>query len=263
MSKPLNVLVHGHMKEAADGVAVWSQYDEETFVRFWQFAYTGDYTAAKPEIVPTPQTQSGDCDETVKEPSPEDYPEPPPEPEPEPEPEYAMYDEPVMFDGFAYSRGTKKGKGTFTGPPKRDQLWKQFKKLDYDVPPPPPSSEELPSPSLMDHSEVFLSHARIYVLADYYDIEGLVVLSLKKLHRALINFELSRDRVDDVATVLDYCYANTVDKGGNQDRLRHLLTLYTACKVETMWPSTYFQEILERSGELSKAVIKNMLDRLD
>lgn len=245
MSKPLNTLVHGEMKEASDGVAVWPEVDEGTFVRFWEFAYTGNYTAAKPVIVPAPETQSSHHDEAREEPSPGDYPT-----------TEAEFD----FGVSRPQRANKSRRMPMTG---RDELWNQFKKLNYDVPPPPPSPEKMRSPSLMNHSEVFLSHARIYVLADYYDIEALMVLSLKRLHQALVGFELSRNRADDVTAVVDYCYGNTVDKGGNQDRLRYLLALYTACKVETMWPSTYFQEILERSGELSKAVIKNMLDRLD
>lgn len=265
MSKPLNALVHGEMKEASDGVAVWPEVDEGTFVRFWEFAYTGNYTAPKPAIVLALETQSSHHDEARKEPSPEEHPAPPAPParpvlEAEIDEEHVMSD---RFDRFGFSRPQRVNKSKRMPVTGRDELWNQFKKLNYHVPSPPPSPEKMRSPSLMDHSEVFLSHARIYVLADYYDIEALMVLSLKRLHQALVGFEFSRNRADDVTAVVDYCYGNTVDKGGNQDRLRHLLALYTACKVETMWPSTYFQEILERSGELSKAVIKNMLDRLD
>ena len=56
-SKPLEKLVKGGMKEAADGIAEWPEVDPETFFRFWQFTYTGDYTGAEPtEVPPTPPT---------------------------------------------------------------------------------------------------------------------------------------------------------------------------------------------------------------
>ena len=73
-SKALGVLVHGSMKEAVDMVAEWPDYDPDTFVRFWQFAYTGDYDDPEPtpvenaEPAPAPETADGaDSQCTVEE----------------------------------------------------------------------------------------------------------------------------------------------------------------------------------------------------
>ena len=43
-SKALNSLVNGEMQETLDGRATFEDLDDNTFVRFCQFAYTGDYT---------------------------------------------------------------------------------------------------------------------------------------------------------------------------------------------------------------------------
>lgn len=53
-SKPLSALVNGGMKEAEDAVVEWPEVDPETFIRFWQFAYTNDYAGAEPTPVLPP-----------------------------------------------------------------------------------------------------------------------------------------------------------------------------------------------------------------
>lgn len=39
--RKLNALVNGTMKEAQERRVIWSSTDEETFLRFSQYAYTG------------------------------------------------------------------------------------------------------------------------------------------------------------------------------------------------------------------------------
>jgi len=58
-SAPLAVLINGPMCEAKDGIATLDDIDEQTFVRFCEYAYMGDYTSAQNEIVPlTPDVVS-------------------------------------------------------------------------------------------------------------------------------------------------------------------------------------------------------------
>ena len=42
-SEPLNVLINGPMSEARQNYAVLKDVDEDTFLRFCQYAYTGNY----------------------------------------------------------------------------------------------------------------------------------------------------------------------------------------------------------------------------
>lgn len=44
-------MLNGHMKEATEGIVEWDDLGEDTFVRFGQYAYTGGYDAAEPDIL--------------------------------------------------------------------------------------------------------------------------------------------------------------------------------------------------------------------
>lgn len=60
LSKPLKALLTGSMKEAKEGRVVWDDVDEQTFVRFSQWAYVGDYDAGAPDIYLDHSTVSTD-----------------------------------------------------------------------------------------------------------------------------------------------------------------------------------------------------------
>ncbi|KAH6722047.1 hypothetical protein BKA61DRAFT_166843 [Leptodontidium sp. MPI-SDFR-AT-0119] len=51
LSGPLATLMNGSMCEALNGVATLEEVDEQTFVRFCEYAYRGDYTPAQQQIV--------------------------------------------------------------------------------------------------------------------------------------------------------------------------------------------------------------------
>lgn len=54
LSRALDVLINdscagaGKLEEARTGTITWRDVDEDTFLRFFQFAYTGDYSSATP-----------------------------------------------------------------------------------------------------------------------------------------------------------------------------------------------------------------------
>lgn len=50
-SAPLAALMNGLMPEATDGIATLEDIDEQTFVRFCEYAYMGDYTPAQRQLV--------------------------------------------------------------------------------------------------------------------------------------------------------------------------------------------------------------------
>ncbi len=51
LSKPLDRLINGHMSEAREQCALLEDMDEHIFVRFSEFAYTGNYVDAEPDII--------------------------------------------------------------------------------------------------------------------------------------------------------------------------------------------------------------------
>jgi hypothetical protein len=52
-SKALDILINGPMGEASEGKATFEDIEEDTFIRFCQFAYTGDYTTPDFTHIPT------------------------------------------------------------------------------------------------------------------------------------------------------------------------------------------------------------------
>jgi hypothetical protein len=50
-STALSSLVNGEMKEARDFHVTWESVDEETFIHFSQYTYTGDYDGAQSPLI--------------------------------------------------------------------------------------------------------------------------------------------------------------------------------------------------------------------
>jgi hypothetical protein len=109
-SKALDVLINGSIGEASIGKAVFKDVEEETFIRFCQFAYTGDYTTLDFTHIPaielpdisTPIAISYDASITDRDDGRSIKPEPVPEPAPElvPELEPDLAPDPAPVDDF-------------------------------------------------------------------------------------------------------------------------------------------------------------------
>ncbi|KAK6087793.1 hypothetical protein SCUP234_01432 [Seiridium cupressi] len=311
MSKVLNVTVNGScngaakFEEALTNVAVWEDIDEDTFVRFCEFAYTGDYQAASP-IKPEGTVRNGRCASTrryeifldtlltrsamiehdadvLAEYISQDVPVPAPETDAIVEPEspvpvletYPIAEpepEPIEFDGFWASssrkKSKKKAKKGLTWEEEysqeametpKEKLWRKFRYLFHDM-----STEFILANAKpeIDHTEVFLSHARIYTMADCYDVESLAKKALGRLHRTLVCFRVFEERIPDIVALIEYGFNNTIDKGGEQDGLRSLLCMYTACKLEDLWSNADFQNLFREHGDFAHGVLSNLLSRL-
>ncbi|KAF3023695.1 hypothetical protein E8E14_013821 [Neopestalotiopsis sp. 37M] len=111
-------------------------------------------------------------------------------------------------------------------------------------------------------SDVLLAHARVYVLADYYHIDDLADLAERKLHQALVSFELKQSNTDAISDLVDYVCRNTVDGDESFDMLRVLLYRYCACNIQQLSQNERFKGLLQEMGDLSEAIIQRMLERL-
>ena len=288
-SEPLGILVNGSMSEAKEGCATLEDVDERTFLRFSQYAYTGDYTAADPDIlldsstIPSPHLAAneasikGDGEELPLAPSDEfSHPSVPTDPNTDP------YEPTVANDinnwGWTSSSIPKKDKKRAKGrsrwsdkeedlvpqspQSKGSKLWDDFKNKTYATSMPtfqPRKNHE----SCEDYTEVFLCHARLYVFADKYDVGPLRDLSLHKLQRTLAEFTWYDQRVGDIIHLMRYSYSNTTDHPGSVDNLRSLVVHYSACVVEELWQSAEFRLLLEEFSSLGRDLIEQMLKRLD
>ncbi|KAI1324796.1 hypothetical protein F5Y16DRAFT_423530 [Xylariaceae sp. FL0255] len=254
-SKPLNALVNGNMKEAAEGIAEWPEIEEETFARFWEFAYTGTYhadepspTPTKPELnAPTPSPTAGGLFST--QPGSGFF---------STQPAGSLFSTP-MTSGLA---STSPAPSVFSPQPTFGASGGlHFGKLKYG------SSFPSRIPSKLDESSdptIFvnhlLSHAKVYVFADYYDIGDLMLISLRNMH-APLNKPLSVLRQEAIIALADYTYKNTVSKGG-ADRLRELVATYVADYIKPIWKVPEFQVVMEKHNELRKEVMQKLVERM-
>lgn len=104
-----------------------------------------------------------------------------------------------------------------------------------------PSHLQLQNREDEDYTEVFLSHAKLFVLANYHCISKLEMLTLHKLRNALVEFTLHRSRLGDIVPLIRYSYENIAGLNELPTDLRELVAVYAACKVEELWESTGFQ----------------------
>ncbi|KAG6002198.1 hypothetical protein E4U21_003329 [Claviceps maximensis] len=269
-SAVLAQLINGDMKEATEGSVVWEHVDEQTFIRFSQYAYMGIYRY--PSFRPGPPDKA-DCGNAVDNPQTNDgavfvdvwsFPtkkssqskmkkkkkssesrirgyceacdEPITEPEPEPEPEQVI-------------RYKEKGKG----------LWASFEKQLSSTEPYMVMRQALPRDDGEDNdAELLLCHARLYVFADCYDITPLMRLSLCTLHHVLVKVPQSDDMTRMVVKLLRYCYENDMP-----DALKDVVVGYAACRVEHLWKSEDFQLLMCDHGNLGVALVGALLARID
>ena len=100
-----------------------------------------------------------------------------------------------------------------------------------------------------NYTEVFLSHARLHVFADMYDIQPLKTLAFDQLHYTLAIFTLHRQRTGDIVNLLRYVYANTtLDVNADAGHLRTMLKQYVAYEMSALMKDERFNELLIEDG---------------
>ncbi|KAK8096443.1 uncharacterized protein PG998_014311 [Apiospora kogelbergensis] len=314
LSKPLCVLVNGKMKEAQEDCVKWPQVDEKTFIRFSQWAYTGSYLAAEPEIILIPAditTESTHATATSETPPTHPAEEPMPSiPLPPPQPisqqtatsdqtasslalllQNARNVEPTNCRrGHVFQSGASaesvcdtcsehytiatcahmNARRRLCLSPKSTMCSKcqgrlrSTKKLQmvklFDRPhrartfQPRPNQEEVE-----EYKEVFLSHARLYVLADIYDVTLLANQVVDNLSTTLKLFTLYKTRIGDFFSLVEYVFLNTQ----KEDAMRNLLVLYAACTIEELNRDSSLEDFLESCPEFASTLVAKLIGRLD
>lgn len=360
LSRPLEVLLEGPFKEARESRVDWPDVDESTFVRFVEWAYTGNYREAEPETVPKPnaETQGTSTPPAIESALYSLNSLDPETPSPTQStignccrsPECPNYKQNQQFDpsmvecircrgiyssqicglspnsapycGSVFSDcshptcadSRRKYPGTcsnqacgqyrelqrsrafklvscpfcrtrfksrtcrecasvlgecsncpFENPPpkvrsKRDALVQRFMAQVSNLYPP------LADPYLLkantgaseDYTEVFICHAKLYVLGDLYDITALRQLSFHRLYATLRVFVLYPSRMTDIATLTRYLFENTRP----DDKVRDMMTLYYACIIEDASKYDGVKRLIDEIPDFAHGLIVNMSDRL-
>ena len=238
-SESLATLVNGPFREASEQCATWEHVDEDTFIRFSQFLYTGDYDRLMPQLrsleeQPKAQITGNEGQTEGRVPSLEDR-------------------------GF-----------DCTGiPPPRHlcrnrSLWREFCIPKTWLASRLRRFEALDNRPNEDYSNVLISHAKVYVLADYHGIKELGNMALHNLRSQLMRYRLHNNHcVSDIVQLLMYCFHNTMDKGDQHDALRSLVCTYAALEVEVLWRSDEFQQLLDTLPEFAKALFSRVTQALE
>ncbi|RDA89193.1 hypothetical protein CP532_0504 [Ophiocordyceps camponoti-leonardi (nom. inval.)] len=256
-SPVLNSLMKGSFREAEDAKAFWCDTDEETFIRFCQYTYTGDYEDAPitldeglqvrdGAVVAREQDQNGDDNgDNNNAPG-----------EPDMGNRYALVRPLFQFAPGAVVPETISSFGEY---PIGNRLWDAFYQLrglefinDFALVPDhffdwQPRVNKNPGEN---YSEVFLAHARLYIFSDRYGLERLAQIALLKLHKVLAKFRFFKERACDFVPLVELVYCHPVP-----EVIRHLVGLYTACKVKKLWRSERFRELVEACSDLSMGLL--------
>ena len=212
-------MINGHMAEAQQGFAVLKEVDEGTFTRFAQWAYSGYYISAKHEVNPTA-----------------DYKECTPAQE--------SFGSKWEYSDIEYS-DVDASKDSIRAD-LRESFKSKFDKYLHSS-----SSLRLPRQNdgaAEDYTNVFLSHARVYVFADQYDVQGLKSSALKELHLALAHYMLYPERTGDIIALIRYIYSNTGESVSGVEDLRSVLTAYMSCEMDTLMNDSAFKELMFEDG---------------
>lgn len=278
--------MNGHMAEAQKGFAVLEDVDEETFVRFVQWAYSGYYSPPDFDTINDESSSEAPDEEgdAVIRRRPEVF-------EVEPVDESIAVadaieaesvnesiavvevieeslDEPIPVAEDPYDHGWSFGGGG------RRKVSKQKKNISFFDPKPPPGqsakdalkesfierkttvrreSIAIPPPRpnqdpVEDYTNIFLSHARLYVFADKYDIRSLKLLALEALQNTLAIFTLYSERTGDIIELLRYIYGNTGESVFDVEDLRTLITHYIGFEMDTLMGDESFKELMVDDG---------------
>ncbi|KAH6617461.1 hypothetical protein F5144DRAFT_660741 [Chaetomium tenue] len=261
-SLALRKLVDGGFGEARNASATLNWADENTFTRFIQYVYTGDYDeideAAESALVDVEhapkaaaQVQEPEPVTSLKRERPGTETQRPEEPK-VPRLEKAGGGRLKEWRVFRYNEHSRRDD---TMEPERRRLWDRF----IEAANPFKKNSFLARTDLeKDYSQIFLCHAKMYVFADYYGITRLMDLSREKLGHLLValttKMEFHGQRLADFVDLVQYCYDEPAPEA-----LQSFIMMYAAYHANLLWKDAQFQDLVEADGEVAFAFIKEIM----
>ncbi|KAI4606543.1 hypothetical protein J4E80_010079 [Alternaria sp. BMP 0032] len=253
VSEPLDRLINGSMKEAQEKCAALPHVDREVFLGLVEYAYRSDYNVLPCEIDPDIKVDSHVevdmearsreiLDNWVPTISEEDYAK-------ATTPEH-MWHMPHFYP-TPYQRFIVKDEC----PCYYGEDWDEVA---------PHMKEQHVGQINYEHKDVFLFHAKMYCLADYYLIPALKELAISKLHVALQlcmeeKFVTTPERVEDIVALASFVYNsdNTQDHdtSSQRDALREEILGYIMAQIQYLELQPAFQKALGGAGQLAIDVI--------
>jgi hypothetical protein len=261
LSQPLRSSLTGVLSESLTKSVLWPEVSKDTFKRFVQFAYTGDYSIPSPVHRGrlTPEETGGDAPaSSVGQGS-----------------SNATYGSEIEFEWTPKSKKDRKKKQKWfvedeTEPagdvtcrrepypaPLSPQVPSKLSGLTYPLSAPRNSYEDSCEPAGTvekgrSYSNVLLSHASLFVLADCKLVDSLKDLALFKLRKTLCGFELYADNTGDIVGLARYAYS---DEGQGLEegvgRLRSLVCQFMAEHALVLASNAAFAKLLSEGGQMA------------
>ena len=122
--------------------------------------------------------------------------------------------------------------------------------------PGPPDEQQPHVDGSYDHKPTWLTHAKIYIFADYNGIEVLRFLSLRRLRESVST--LGRKNLgqkgcaEGFIKLAKYCFENTSGcTKGSVDKLQNLLLCYASANIDILGNIDEFRELTESRRSLA------------
>ena len=234
----------GGMRETQEQSADLEDVDSATFARFAEYIYCGNYTAANPSTVPYEENVTHEGMAQLKSPY-----------QSTAAPEYQLNPVQDPIIGFLGAKYKKTKVKTST-------LSRLRLSVPHIIPFPIESNLAPNNRSTEDYSEVFLSHARLYVFAETYQIPGLKAIAAQNLDDVLHQFTCYPQRIGDIIGLVEYIYENTPEREQHEEILREVISHFVANNLKDLVQSTKFQELLARGGSFVTDLCEKVSHRL-
>lgn len=99
-----------------------------------------------------------------------------------------------------------------------------------------------------------LTHARVFVFAERFNVDDLGNLALGKLHNSLCTFPLRVANAEDIVELLKFCYQDMELVG--MGPMRELVTRYVACKVHLLADYPSFKRLVQSPSTVAWDLIQ-------
>lgn len=253
------------LEESVTRSVKWEHMDVPTFVSFWKYLYSGTYKD------PEPDTESMQAlatnSESVLKPLGE-----PMENDPASSP-LSKVDKKKLKKKGRLAR--EAGEGTKSTD--REHVRHEFKRLgerkfhqtgDADGTDVSDHDEVIENKAASSQAQHLIHHARVFILADKYDMARLMTISHGRLYAILMDLDVGtgsfmtsitnsvayESNADHVVALLRFCFGEPVP-----DQLRELLVAFAATKVKELWERQSFKDLLDDSKELAMEMMRYMI----
>jgi hypothetical protein len=248
-SRALRALMQGTMSEGSAGQAKWEDVDINTFVRFAQFVYTGDYSIPRMIVRSSEQPLSLGTIVDVATPLPD-------------EPQKNEF-----WGSFGTHSKKAKKKSYLASTP---TVVRTFSSLRFPLLKSRSNFEDTCEPAVSDGpseniGEVLFIHTSLYVLAEKWGIGSLKRLTLSKIYKTLTIIRLDLLNLDQIIDFVRYAYSNerTPDLETEMDELRELICQYLAAHAELTTRHTAFMALMEEGGPFARDLWKLVAPRIN